>query len=230
MTIRGPRSDMPAHSSRSTRFSPSQIRYQKRLPTLPSSDTWHLPTLHTEIEGDRMAYVCATANALWAPFHNTVCQIPLIGGLICFLITIALLPFLPIAIAILTAAWAAGSNDNRDFDGGGDLKADDLVVIHGRWIYDAGHQGWNELHPVKHIQKIPDDKVCQWQSFDDLRNRWCREVGKIPHVPASATAPPKDASSVQQQTWEAQTQPENRWYLHPMVDGCRPDVDPLGPT
>ena len=178
MTIRGPRSDMPAHSSRSTRFSPSQIRYQKRLPTLPSQTRGICRHSIPRSRVIRMAYVCATANALWAPFHNTVCQIPLIGGLICFLITIALLPFLPIAIAILTAAWAAGSNDNRDFDGGGDLKADDLVVIHGRWIYDAGHQGWNELHPVKHIQKIPDDKVCQWQSFDDLRNRWCREVAR----------------------------------------------------
>jgi len=194
------------------------------------SDTWHLPILHTEIEGDRTAYVCAAANALWAPLHNTVCQIPFIGGFLCFLITIALLPFLPIAIAILTAAWAAGSNDNRDFDGGGDLKADDLVVIRGRWVYDAGHQGWNELHPVKHIQKIPDDAVCQWESFDDLGGRWCSEVGKIPHTPASATAPPKDASSVQKQTWDVQIRPENRWYFHPLVDGCMSQDEPKTPA
>ncbi len=193
------------------------------------STTWHLPVFHTEIEGDRTAYVCAAANALWAPFHNTFCKIPVIGGFVCFLITLALLPFLPIGIAILTAAWAAGSNDNRDFDGGGDLKADDLVVIHGRWVYDAGHGGWNELHPVKHIQKIPDPTVCQWATFDDLKDRWCKQIAKVPQALSSATAPPKDASGAQQQTWDAQTQAENRWYFHPSVDGCSPPEEPPKP-
>jgi hypothetical protein len=194
------------------------------------STTWHLPVFHTEIEGDRTVVVCAAATALWGPIHHTVCKIPLIGGFLCFLISLALLPFLPILLAILGAAWVAGSNDNRDFDGGGDLKADDLVLMHGRWAYDAGHGGWNELHPVRHIQKIPDDEVCRWEKFDDLRDRWCAEVDKIPHVPGSATAPPKDASDAQQQTWDAQLRPENRWYFHPLVDGCRPADEPEPPA
>jgi len=191
------------------------------------SDTWHLPVLHTEIEGDRTTFVCAAANAIWRPISNTVCQIPLIGGFVCFLASLALLPFAPFLLAALTAAWAAGRNDNRDFDGGGDLKADDLVLIRGRWVYDAAHQGWNELHPVKHIQRIPDESVCSWSEFDDLSKRWCDQAEKIPHAPATASAPPKDSSSAQQATWDAQTRPENRWYFHPLIDGCKPNNDQL---
>lgn len=192
--------------------------------------TWHLPVFHTEIEGDRAAYVCATANAIWGPIHNTVCKIPLIGGLICTVLTILLAPFLVAAMAILAAAWAAGSNDNRDFDGGGDLKADDLVLIHGRWVYDAGHGGWNELHPVKHIQKIPDKSVCQWDKFDALYQRWCEEVGKVPQgLGTTGGGPPSGSSPQQQDTWVAQTRPENRWFFHPLVDGCEPEGEPYIP-
>lgn len=194
------------------------------------STTWHLPVFHAEIEGDRAAYVCAAASALWGPIHNTVCRIPLIGGFLCTLITIALAPFLAAALAILAAAWVAGSNDNRDFDGGGDLKADDLVLIHGRWVYDAGHGGWNELHPVKHIQKIPDESVCRWADFDDLYRRWCGEVDKVPHTPATTVGGPPAGSSPQQQaTWDTQTRSENRWFFHPLVDGCEPESDPNQP-
>jgi hypothetical protein len=191
------------------------------------SDTWHLPILHTEIEGNRATYVCAAANAMLGPIHNTVCKIPWIGGFLCFVLTILALPFLAAVLAILSTAWVAGSNDNRDFDGGGDLKADDLVLIRGRWTYDAGHQGWNELHPVKHIQKIPDDSVCQWSDFDDLYQRWCEQAAKIPPTPAGAGgAAPQGMTPDQQATWDTQVKPEHRWYFHPLVDGCTPDSSP----
>jgi hypothetical protein len=189
------------------------------------SDTWHLPVFHTEIEGDRAEYVCAVANAIWGPIHRTVCRIPWIGGFLCTIITILAAPFLAAALALLAAAWVAGSNDNRDFDGGGDLKADDLVLIRGRWVYDASHQGWNELHAVKHIQKIPDESACSWSDFDDLYKRWCDQAGKIPHAPATASAAPKDSSSAQKATWDAQTKPENRWCFHPLIDGCKANDD-----
>jgi hypothetical protein len=193
-----------------------------------NSDTWHLPALHCEIEGNRAGYVCAAANALLGPIHNTVCKVPFFGGFICFVLTVLASPFLAAIAAILASAWVAGSGDNRDFDGGGDLKADDLVVIRGRWVYDAGHTGWNELHPVKHIQKIPDDAACQWATFDDLRVRWCGEIAKIPPTPPVPPAPgtkPQGLTPDQDKTWDEQTKPENRWFFHPLVDGCEPDRD-----
>lgn len=187
------------------------------------STTWHLPILHTEIEGNRTVVVCAAANAFWRPIHDTVCSIPLFGPLLCFLASLVLAPALA---AVVAAAWALGSNDNRDFDDGGDLKADDLVLIRGRWVYDAGHHGWNELHPIKHIQKIPDADACRWATFDDLRKRWCDEVNRIPAAPSDATEPPDDVTPVQKETWDIQRRPENRWYFHPLVDGCEPRVEP----
>ncbi len=50
----------------------------------------------------------------------------------------------------------------------------------------AGHQGWNELHAVKSVQKI-DQYVCDWQSFEQYRQQWCTETMKVPppHSPAS---------------------------------------------
>ena len=188
------------------------------------STTWHVPVFHCEIEGERAKLVCAAANALWGPISNTVCKVKVlgipIGKLLCFLISI---PFALAILPILTAAWIAGSNDNRDFDGGGDLKADELVLIRGRWVYDAGHGGWNELHPVKHIQKIPDEDVCSWESFDELRDRWCDETAKVPpHATATPGTKPQDMTPEQDTVYEAQLAPENRWVFHPEIDGCEP--------
>jgi len=195
------------------------------------STTWHVPVFHCEIEGERAKLVCAAANALWSPISNTVCKIKIfgipIGKALCTLITYALLPYIA---GVLAAAWVAGSNDNRDFDGGGDLKADDLVLIRGRWVYDAGHQGWNELHPVKHIQKIPDEQVCTWERFDELRDRWCGETAKVPpHAFATPGAKPQDMTPEQEAVYDAQLAPENRWVFHPEIDGCEPsDQEPNG--
>jgi hypothetical protein len=186
--------------------------------------TWHVPVFHCEIEGERAKVVCAAAKSLWGPISDTVCSFnPLgipIGKLLCFLISI---PFTLAVWPILAAAWAAGSNDNRDFDGGGDLKANDLVLIRGRWVYDAGHSGWNEFHPVKRIQKIPDDKVCSWDSFDDLYKRWCEETAKVPpHEFAAPGVKPQDMTPEQEEVYDSQLAPENRWVFHPEIDGCEP--------
>jgi hypothetical protein len=196
------------------------------------SDTWHVPVLHCEIEGERAKTVCAAAQALWGPISNTVCKIEIfgipVGKLVCFLISI---PFALAVWPILATAWVAGSNDNRDFDGGGDLKADELVLIRGRWVYDAGHSGWNELHPVKHIQKIPDEKACAWENFDELRDRWCGETAKVPpHASATPGTKPQDMTPEQEAIYDAQLAPENRWVFHPEIDGCAPsNQEPNGP-
>lgn len=38
--------------------------------------------------------------------------------------------------------------------------------MHGRWVYDAGHSGWNEIPPViTPISKISNDNIIG--KFDD---------------------------------------------------------------
>lgn len=209
-------------------------RFSLRLPinTDKDEETFYLPVLHAEIEGERSRVVCAAAAALWGPVHNTVCKIPLIGGFLCFIITVFTWPVTLVILAILLGAWAAGSDDNRDFDGGGDLEGDDLVMIRGRWVYDAGHIGWNEIHPVKHIQKIPRT-LFDGLDFEDVYARWCENISRVPpggpfpppvHINATdgGSGPPKDLTPEQTETWNQQTKPENRWLFHPLVDGCQP--------
>jgi hypothetical protein len=141
---------------------------------------------------------------------------------------IAVLPLLSNLIAL---AWAAGSDDNKSFDDAGDLQPGDLVLVRGRWVFDAAHQGWNELHPVTFVQKLPDtldaiDSPYDSGDLPDLLKTWCEHVAVIPTRSPSGAGPPAGMSAPQQATWNAQTQPEHRWYFHPLIDGCQPTQNP----
>jgi len=90
----------------------------------------------------------------------------------------------------------------------------DMVLVRGDWVYDAGHDGWNEVHPIRHAQKITvDEKYMGTAKADaalvaefkrDVYDPWCSEVGKSsdPLVVAE------------------QEKPKNRWQIHPSIDGC----------
>src|SRR5262245_9525274 len=190
---------------------------------------YDVPVLHCEIEGDRAAYVCAVVSA-WSPISDTICEFnPLgipIGKLACTILSILLAPLFAAAIA---SAWAAGSDDNRDFDGAGTLSPGDCVVITGRWAYDAGHHGQNELHAVKSVQKIDDPDVCDWGSFQELSDRWCRHVSDAPPTPGPDGHKPAGMSAEQDEVYDSQTQPWNRWVFHPLLDACAPEEEPEQP-
>ncbi len=185
-----------------------------------------VPVLHCEIEGDRAFTVCTAFAGFWDPISDTICSfnpfgIPL-GRLACFLISLAVAP---VVAAIFTTAWIAGSNDNRDFDGAGSLTVGQTVVITGRWSYDASHQGWNELHAVKSVQKIDDPAVCDWATFNDLQQRWCQRTSEVP-PPSDPGKRPAGMTPPQSAIYDAQLDPANRWILHPSVDGCQPPQEP----
>jgi hypothetical protein len=181
-----------------------------------------VPVLHCEIEGDRIAAVCAAFSVIWNPVIEALCSVPVIGWLICLALSFALLP---IVLTTLAAAWAAGSNDNRSFDDAGSLEVGDTVVITGRWVYDAGHQGWNELHAVKSVQKPNDDETSDWESFDDLHERWCDRVSEVPPDGAPGSRP-AGMTPAQEVVFDGQVDPRNRWVYHPAVDGCGEPMEP----
>ncbi|MGZ4869068.1 MAG: hypothetical protein ACXV2F_01730, partial [Halobacteriota archaeon] len=95
----------------------------------------------------------------------------------------------------------------------GGLGADILIVM-GRWVYDAGHNneglGWNELHPVKFCERIgkwDGDWPIDWPAdLKDLEKQWEVAIGEA-------------SSSL---TIEQQKKPENQWQVHPLIDGCDP--------
>lgn len=183
-----------------------------------ADEPFYIPVLHCEIEGDRIAVVCAALSTFSNPVLDAFCSIPVIGWVTCWLVTLALAP---VIAAVFATAWVAGSNDHRDFDKAGSLTQGDTVVITGRWVYDAGHQGWNELHPVKSVQKI-DEGVCDSQDFEDLWKRWCVQTMQVPppREPDSTDPRPSGMSPEQETVWGQQVKPVNRWTYHPVVDGC----------
>ena len=176
---------------------------------------YDVPVLHCEIEGERAHLVCEVLDALSHPLPGgkSFCKKNWFFNLLCKIVQWVLTPVIAPALA---AAWVAGSNDNRDYQGGGSLTRGDLIAISGRWVYDAGHDGQNELHPVKTIQKLPEDSVADPADFDN----WCRRISE---APTSQTGTHPDGLTTDQQKVEdRQKQPWSRWVFHPVVDGCAP--------
>jgi hypothetical protein len=166
-----------------------------------------VPVIHCEIEGERAHLVCETLDKLLYPLPGmkSFCKKNILTKILCKVAQWFMTPAIAPAIAY---AWAAGANDNRDYQGGGSLARGDLVAIGGRWVYDAGHGGYNELHPVKTIQKLPEDSAIDPSDFD----RWCKRISE-----GTAAGP---LTAEQQPVADEQRKPWSRWVLHPFVDGC----------
>lgn len=100
-----------------------------------------------------------------------------------------------------------------------------IVVVKGSWIYDSGHAGWNELHPVTACQVIgymPDGGWAEFKYVDQstkleftldtednvvrFRDFWCGML--------------KDAEDAED--GGSRNDPVNDWVIHPTVDGCKP--------
>ena len=118
----------------------------------------------------------------------------------------------------------------------GPIKEGDRVLVHGHHVYDGFHEGWHELHPLLAVMKIPEyleqnPTVIPYDSSltpDDilkglaspaflasakaLRQKWCEHF-QLPEDPGVHIL---------------QQQPQNRWTVHPAVDGCQPE-DPAPP-
>lgn len=193
------------------------------------------PILHGEFEGSRGHDVCEAAQ-IPTLIPSAICDIPIIGTIICAIATAAVAPI--IAVAVLGAWFGAHDGDPADAakdSQSGTLAYNDLVIIKGEWVYDAGHnydkppkpRGWNEIHPIKSVQKIPEQMVVKfsdiwitvhglpWEegndqaaydSFKPKYDLWCHGTREI------------DDPGVQ----DNQKKPENHWYLHPLLDGCEP--------
>jgi hypothetical protein len=187
------------------------------------------PVLHCEVEGSRIRDVFDVLDV--ASFN---CGGGLLG-FFCDLLNIVISIFLGLPLLIAAAvAWASADDGalSDAYDGAsGELRWGDPIVVRGRWSYDSGHAGWNELHALRTVQKtlpLPQD-----------RDAWCAELSKVPpspppergragapSTPPAAPPPPTvgrpPMNARQQETWDAQQRDENRWVYHPVIDGCVP--------
>src|SRR5205085_617885 len=98
-----------------------------------------------------------------------------------------------------------------------ELHLGDPVVIRGRWVYDAGHSGYNEFHAVHTIQKIENERDCTFDGY--AGEKWCQHTMEIPPQPPLHV---KTMTPEQQTVFDNQRRPENRWCFHPDLDGCQP--------
>lgn len=116
----------------------------------------------------------------------------------------------------------------------GTLSRGDLVVVKGEWVYDSLHDGWNEIHPVRHCEIILERETIM-VSNEELD--WSDYVVVDPTTgqPVDFTNPASVESY--RQVWcgmikgaedpeqgGSRDDPKNDWVVHPLVDGCKPPV------
>jgi hypothetical protein len=170
------------------------------------------PVLHAEFEGGgvQTLYDAAKAAAAISAVGSAFCFIPIIGWIACLIAG-------AIAAGVLIGGIIAALNDkgnpNHVNPELGELHTNDptgrgadILVVSGTWVYDSAHEGWNEIHPIKHCQR-----VGRWSGGWDIdakaaRDHWCDAIGQ-------ASSP---------LTHDNQQRPENQWTLHPVIDGCTP--------
>lgn len=177
-----------------------------------------VPVLHAECEGNRISNLLDVLDNI-PPGLGKLCKVPIIGWLACAIVSAIFLPVVALALAV---AWFASEHGDPADVGAGTVEVGELVVLNGRWCYDAAHGGYNELHPLKTLQKVPDSTVPSGSAFEEWRNRWCGLTTEPPPRPAVPGTKPQHMTPPQEAIWESQQRPENDWELHPEIDGCLP--------
>lgn len=177
--------------------------------------------LHCEFEGGgvwELLQWCLVALAL-ATAATIACAIPILGWIVCAILGLAA------AITFIAGVIAALNNvgDPNDVDPGlGEIHAPDptgrgadILVVKGTWIYDSAHEGWNEIHPILHCQRIGTWNGT-WSGTAFARpntkaavDRWCAALERAGDPATKAN----------------QQGLEHQWQVHPLVDGCRGPSD-----
>ena len=124
---------------------------------------------------------------------NAVCSI--VEDLIAIPIALALAP--AVAAAFATAWEAAQAFDDLFITGpvAKQIHMGDVIMVTGRWDWDAGHSGHTELHPVKSIQKLmtpPNQLPVEMRPLADVSVDPSKDVDYDPRtaggIPASVSA------------------------------------------
>jgi hypothetical protein len=177
-------------------------------------------TLEVEFEGAGVydLYIALLAATPVMAAAAVACAIPFVGWIVCaILIAIALL-----IVGIGAAIGLSANTTPADADPaiGVIHPGQDVLFVMGRWIFDSGHQGWNELHPVLHCQNIgtvqKTDVVSGNPWVDPIYSDPAQLQKKLEGMCGLATEAGDPA------TKNNQTKPENGWIFHPLVDGCAP--------
>lgn len=205
----------------------------------------HQAFLHCEFEGGGIYLLDKAAKAAlaFATAAAVACAIPFLGWIVCALLS-------AIALVIAFAGVVAALNDKGtpsviDPKYPGVHTGRDILFVQGTWVYDSAHEGWNEIHPIKdcwlvaHATYLRND-VVDWDlaiaSHMIAIGKWKGD----PKTPDKASGPPtpddwkgwvktccdRSAQATAPLTVDNQTRPENKWVIHPVIDGCIPSDRP----
>ena len=168
-----------------------------------------VPVLHAEFEGGgvKVLHDAAVAALAVSVVGAVFCAIPIIGWIACVIAAVIAAAILGIAAIVALNDTGSPTDVNSELDELHSYR--DVLVVRGAWVYDTAHEGWNEIHPIKHCQRIESSGggLTGWPADIEARAKeWCGAVS--------------DAQSGL--TEDAQSRPENQWVIHPSVDGCRP--------
>lgn len=199
----------------------------KNAPLRPKK--FSAPVLHCEFEGSRPHDMLAALEGF--PFGSSFCKKNWLTKFICKVVAAVLAPVVLAAVLLAWARNTEGSTDPALVDGG-TIGPKDRVIVRGSWVYDTGHQGWNEIHAVRIVQRVervPSDPA----EFKDFLHRWCDRLAETPTSDGFTQGPggvfkPQEVPAAEL-TLVAQGQPENQWEFHPLVDGCQPGDQPPPP-
>jgi hypothetical protein len=149
-----------------------------------------------------------------AAIGAVVCAIPVIGWIVCLVLSLIALAI--VAIGALIAQ--TDSSPNITVSGSVIHPGQDVLFVMGRWVLDSAHSGWNELHPVISAQKLSPVK----HENVVTGNPW---IGTEFADPVKLNRKLKAMCDLTNEaglalTVAAQAQPQNGWTIHPLVDGC----------
>jgi hypothetical protein len=171
-----------------------------------------------EFEGSGVwdLYQALLVASVVAAIAAATCWIPIIGWIICLVLSLVALAITGIGALIAQT----DSSPDVTVSGSAIHPGQDVLFVMGRWVLDSAHSGWNELHPVLSAQKLDPVDPANVLTGDPWTGSDYANPVKLKRKLDSMCGLTMEAGSAL--TIAAQALPQNKWSIHPLVDGCSP--------
>jgi hypothetical protein len=181
----------------------------------------YLKSLHCEFEGsgikDALEWAILLLALLIALLVLLIIGGPIIAAFIWLLQLLLGLTFITALWSTLAQPFDPGNPDDADFVNYGTLGEGDIVVIQGRWIYDALHIGWNEIHAIHACQRLTTKLLTDsWPVLSGIYD--LSDTGDVTKLMSKWCDILKQSTDAEE--GGNRTDPANHWIVHPLLDGC----------
>jgi hypothetical protein len=169
-----------------------------------------------EFEGSGVwdLYQALLVASVPAAIAAATCGIPVIGWIICLILSLVALIITGIGALIAQT----DSSPDLTVSGSAIHPGQDVLFVMGRWVLDSAHSGWNELHPVLSAQKLDPVNPANVLTGDPWTGSDYSNPVKLTRKLDAMCGLTMEAGSAT--TVAAQALPQNGWSVHPLVDGC----------